>query len=137
MLAVLGLLALGSARAFAADGSLSVDKCHVPPDHGIYSDDGKNTLISCITQEAWANAQANASSTQNLPTFRAGAKITDEHGVSDSCPSFYFMGCVDYTRTAQYRSYMNNVAKQLIGYTGSKVGAKFAFPVFSGWIDAQ
>jgi hypothetical protein len=118
----------------APTGWKPADQCTVPPDHGIYSDDGFNTLVGCITDEAWqaaAAAQA-AQSGQNLPVVAAGVTVTDEMGVQYTCPSYVFQGCYDLTHTDAYRSAMQGLARQLLaeGFT-----AKTA-TVFAGWINS-
>jgi hypothetical protein len=116
----------------APTGWKPADQCTVPPDHGIYSADGLNTLVGCITDEAWqaaAAAQA-AQNGQNLPAFAAGATVTDEMGIQYTCPWYVFNGCVDLTHTEAYRSAMQGLARQLIaeGFTAHSA------PIFAGWI---
>jgi|HubBroStandDraft_6_1064221.scaffolds.fasta_scaffold1330654_2 hypothetical protein len=118
----------------APTGWKPADQCTVPPDHGIYSDDGLNTLIGCITDEAWqaaAAAQA-AQNSENLPVVAAGSTVTDEMGVQYTCPWYVFEGCYDLTHTAAYRSAMQSTARQLIaeGFTAQSA------PVFAGWINS-
>jgi hypothetical protein len=106
----------------------------VPPDHGIYTDDGTNTLVGCITDEAWqaAAAAAAAANVQNLTVVAAGVTVTDEMGVQYTCPSFVFQGCYDLTHTTAYRAAMRSLAEQLVaeGFTAQSA------PVFAGWINS-
>lgn len=79
--------------------------CSIPPDHGIYADD-MSAIVGCIKAAAWSAAQASGSNPADLPHIANGASVTDEWGFTDSCPFWYFGGCVDVSRTPEYRSAM-------------------------------
>lgn len=133
LLAIISLCAPLS--AFAANGDTDPQFCNVPPDHGVYSSDGLNTLLGCITVADWNRAMANQNTAgaTNLPVFYPGQTITDIHGISFTCPTDFFSGCVNMTGTAWYQDDMNSIAKQLIaqGFTAATA------PIFAGWIQAQ
>ncbi len=105
--------------------------CQVPPDRGIYSDDGKNTLVGCNTAEDVARARADAASqnAQKLPVVAIGTTVKDQYGVSTVCYAGNISGCYDITRTQEYRVSMQNLARQLLTN-----GWASRFPVFAGWI---
>lgn len=135
---VLGSSILLVAGTALASPNNTIAGCNIPPDHGIASEDG-TTWVGCIKAEVWndAMAQAQAVSMQGVPTVAAGATIVDQHGVTDTCPLYYFHGCVNLTGTKWYIDDMNGIAKQLIAAYGSKSRATAAYPVFTGWINAQ
>jgi hypothetical protein len=78
--------------ALAANGDTDPQFCHVPPDHGVYSDDRLNTLLGCIAAADWDKAMQNQNTVgaENLPVFYAGQTTTDEHGISFTCPDEFF-----------------------------------------------
>lgn len=78
------------------------------------------------------------------PHMLAGATVTDEHGVSYTCPSWFRNtgnpstdGCMDLTHTDYYRHQMNVLAQQLIALFGSKQAAFANAGIFAGWVRAQ
>lgn len=77
----------------------------------------------------------------DTPHFKAGETITDQHGYTDTCPSWYpkaiFGACQNISGTQYYISRMNSLAQQLISIYGSKATAASQAPMFVGWINAQ
>lgn len=62
-----------------------------------------------------------------LPVFYYPQTVTDDHGVTYVCEQFLVHGCVDATKTPEYRAYMQDLARQLIA-THTDI------PVFRGWV---
>lgn len=122
---------------FAASAATDIkgQPCVVPPDQGIFSADGKGTLVGCIKEVDWDRAQKEAQERQSrndLPiVVRGTASITDEYGVvyDNPCPTWFPMNCVDLTRTEAYRESMRTIARDLI-----RLGYDSSFPRFAGWI---
>lgn len=75
------------------------------------------------------------------PNVAAGTIVTDQHGYSEPCPSWYpkaaLGACQVITGTDFYQSRMNDLAKQLITIFGSKANAMAKAPMFAGWISIQ
>lgn len=65
----------------------------------------------------------------DTPKIKGGESVTDEFGVSDTCPRWYPVGCSDLTHTDFYRNEMRSTARALIAN-----GFASQFPVFAGWI---
>jgi hypothetical protein len=142
---VLSLLVPSLAFASTTDKTPSGDtipsECHIPPDHAVYSTDGLDTLLGCITKADWDLAMANQNTVGavNLPTFAPGTSITDQHGVTFECSAWVmgFTNCVNMTGTKWYTDDMNMIAQALIAQDGGKGSAAAQWPILAGWIEAQ
>jgi hypothetical protein len=143
--AVLVLVLPGVSLASTTDKTPSGDtipsECSIPPDHGVYTDDGLNTLLGCITKADWdaAMANQNAIGHVNLPEFAPGTSITDQHGVTFECSAMVVTNtvCVNVTGTQWYINDMNGIAQTLIAQSGGKGSAAATWPLLAGWIQAQ
>jgi hypothetical protein len=75
------------------------------------------------------------------PNVAQGATVTDAHGYSEVCPSWYpkqaLGACQDITGTLYYQSRMNAGAQFLISFFGSRTAATKVAPSMAGWIKAQ
>ncbi len=101
----------------------------VNPDHAIWND-LNNAIVDCIPASQWQKGMAEAATRNDkkLPYVAPGKSVTDEGGISDTCPNWYQMGCVDITKTEKYRQDMISIAKQLIATNQIS-----KFPRFAGW----
>lgn len=137
-LSIFGFAGTAFASGMYPNGYLPASQCHVPPDHGVYSEDD-TTLLGCITMQAWNDAMTEqaARNSENLPHLAPGGRVTDEHGIVYDCPSFISQGCVNITGTKWYVDDLNGIAQTLIAIYGGKANAEANAPRFSGWIAAQ
>jgi hypothetical protein len=144
---VLGIALLVPSLAFASttdknnSGDTIPSECHIPPDHGVYSNDGLNTLLGCITAADWnaAIAAQNGVGNVNLPEFAPGTSITDQHGMTFECSAMVVSNtnCVNVTGTEWYINDMNTISQALIAESGSRGSAAAQWPILAGWINAQ
>ena len=74
-------------------------------------------------------AEAASRNDKKLPYVAPGKSVTDAGGISDTCPAWYQMGCINIFVTEKYRQDMLSIAKQLIAS-----GRTSQFPSFAGWI---
>ena len=131
---VLALLAgFASANIASASSFVIGDKnlSQVKSSHPIYANDWSKDIAGYIPDADWNRAMADAASRamSKLPVVAPGTIVIDEMGVPDICPSWYFNGCVDATRTDGYRESMRTLARQLIA-----TGLAPQFPRYAKWV---
>lgn len=72
------------------------------------------TLVQCNGNDPMMVTMPWGLTGAQTPILKAGETVTDEAGVTDICPKWYFTNCFDISRTDYYRNYMRNLAKQLL-----------------------
>lgn len=65
----------------------------------------------------------------NTPQIKAGVTVTDEAGITDTCPTWYRAGCFDLSKTDYYRTQMRTIARNL-----QSSGWISQFPKMMGWL---
>lgn len=76
----------------------------------------------CEGSDPMAIVQAWGLTGHQTPMVRTGATVTDDAGMSDTCPTWYnVMGCFDLTHTNYYENQMRDIAQQT-----SKSGLHYA-----------
>lgn len=128
LLSVLSVLMLMAPSVSLADTTLTpASNCTIPPDHGVWADDGHLTLLGCIKSDIWnaaINAQAHGT---NLPVFFYPKVVTDQYGIPYPCEEFLVHGCVDPTAAPGYDTYIRTLGKELVsnGYHAGDFGGRF------------